>query len=331
LPALPHVATRETTCSSTPSSSSDISIQFNGQGAHFQAQAPIPEHSSSWTPAQWTHSQWPSQQWIPEPTGPHQAHSPLSPNEFDTMSDYPMDHASSFSGLSQNNEHVRHEGHFIEEAAHIHHPSVEGPGSALTSVPFVNPPDETGEWNRLQFNSRFPEAPHASFQASSYASTSQYQDWAEPTVPYQGAMIERKPENSATLHAHNQVEKRYRINLNRKIAMLRDSVPSIRRHASASEDDECSNPLISRSDAETDRNQSKKTPMASCSLPPPVNKATVMEEATKYIKTLEHSVRVLQKEQVQMRNELMHYRKMAMSSSEGESPGTRCSPNKISK
>jgi hypothetical protein len=113
------------------------------------------------------------------------------------------------------------------------------------------------------------------------------------------------------VHSHNQIEKRYRINLNRKIAILRDSVPSIRRQLKFS----CPPPPLPAYDPDNPNDinrtlRSRRPISISTPPPPPVNKATVMEEATKYIKTLERNVQVLQDEKMLMETQLMHLKKL---------------------
>jgi hypothetical protein len=76
--------------------------------------------------------------------------------------------------------------------------------------------------------------------------------------------------------SNNDVEKRYRSNLNRSIATLRDSVPSIPRNL---------NPKI----------------------PLHVNKATIIDEAVKYIKTLEQCEKGLKDENSNMKSQLLPY------------------------
>jgi hypothetical protein len=82
--------------------------------------------------------------------------------------------------------------------------------------------------------------------------------------------------------AHNEIEKRYRIRLNDKIAELRDSIPSLRGNPAS---------LFSGNPGDIDvgigcgRGAAHK-----------VNKANVLEKATEYIKNLELCNRRLQAE-----------------------------------
>ncbi|CAF9907391.1 MAG: hypothetical protein GOMPHAMPRED_005095 [Gomphillus americanus] len=83
--------------------------------------------------------------------------------------------------------------------------------------------------------------------------------------------------------SHNVIEKRYRSNLNDKIAKLRDSVPEL-RVAQPTVKRKPQKPVDSNSDASGDEGQGLK-----------FNKATVLVKATEYIQQLErHNQRLLQ-------------------------------------
>ena len=83
--------------------------------------------------------------------------------------------------------------------------------------------------------------------------------------------------------SHNVIEKRYRSNLNDKIAKLRDSVPEL-RVAQPTVKRRPQKPVDSNSDASGDEGQGLK-----------FNKATVLVKATEYIQQLErHNQRLLQ-------------------------------------
>jgi hypothetical protein len=97
-----------------------------------------------------------------------------------------------------------------------------------------------------------------------------------PTIFEQNSILKHQLQAAA----HNNVEKRYRNNLNRSIATLRDSVPSIRR------------------------NPNQKMHL-------PVNKATIIDEAVKYIKTLEQCEKGLKNENSLMNGQLLTYQTMA--------------------
>ncbi|KAH8594076.1 helix-loop-helix DNA-binding domain-containing protein [Bisporella sp. PMI_857] len=79
--------------------------------------------------------------------------------------------------------------------------------------------------------------------------------------------------------AHNMIEKRYRTNLNDKIAALRDSVPSLR--------------VVSKG---RDNNGGKEEDLQGLTPAHKLNKATVLSKATEYIAHLEKRNKAMQKE-----------------------------------
>lgn len=98
--------------------------------------------------------------------------------------------------------------------------------------------------------------------------------------------------------AHNMIEKRYRTNLNDKIAALRDSVPSLRvmsRGAGANEEDDDPEDLEGLTPAHK------------------LNKATVLSKATEYIRHLEKRNKRLQDEVTTLQGRIESYEKMAIS------------------
>ncbi|RPA89468.1 hypothetical protein L873DRAFT_1721720 [Choiromyces venosus 120613-1] len=95
--------------------------------------------------------------------------------------------------------------------------------------------------------------------------------------------------------AHNMIEKRYRTNLNDKIAALRDSVPSLRVMAGTSK--------LGEDDDEEDLEG--LTPAHK------LNKATVLAKATEYIRHLEKRTKRLQDENDQLKNRLAAFEKLA--------------------
>lgn len=96
--------------------------------------------------------------------------------------------------------------------------------------------------------------------------------------------------------AHNMIEKRYRTNLNDKIAALRDSVPSLRVMAGTSKLGE---------DGDDDEDLEGLTPAHK------LNKATVLAKATEYIRHLEKRTKRLQDENDQLKNRLAAFEKLA--------------------
>ncbi|TGZ81596.1 hypothetical protein EX30DRAFT_249864 [Ascodesmis nigricans] len=96
--------------------------------------------------------------------------------------------------------------------------------------------------------------------------------------------------------AHNMIEKRYRTNLNDKIAALRDSVPSLRIMAGTSK--------MGEDDEEED--------LEGLAPAHKLNKATVLAKATEYIRHLEKRNKRLHEENDQLKNRLNAFEKLAM-------------------
>lgn len=98
----------------------------------------------------------------------------------------------------------------------------------------------------------------------------------------------------AKKRAHNVIEKRYRANLNEKIAELRDSVPSLRATRNANGD---SNEDEEDADGSTPANK--------------LNKASILSKATEYIKHLEIRNKRLEDENTALKNRLRQVDKAA--------------------
>lgn len=96
--------------------------------------------------------------------------------------------------------------------------------------------------------------------------------------------------------AHNMIEKRYRTNLNDKIAALRDSVPSLR--------------VMSRSGNGEDEDDQED--LEGLTPAHKLNKATVLSKATEYIRHLEKRNKRLQEEVNSLKARVDAYDKMAM-------------------
>ncbi|EFQ86440.1 hypothetical protein PTT_18305 [Pyrenophora teres f. teres 0-1] len=96
--------------------------------------------------------------------------------------------------------------------------------------------------------------------------------------------------------AHNMIEKRYRTNLNDKIAALRDSVPSLRvmSRPNGTEEDDDPEDLEGLTPAHK------------------LNKATVLSKATEYIRHLEKRNKRLQEELTTMKGRVESYEKMSI-------------------
>ncbi|KAK0105876.1 hypothetical protein ONS95_004388 [Cadophora gregata] len=97
--------------------------------------------------------------------------------------------------------------------------------------------------------------------------------------------------------AHNMIEKRYRTNLNDKIATLRDSVPSLR--------------VISKKNS---RGQEIKEDLQGLTPAHKLNKATVLAKATEYIAHLEKRNKNLAKENTSLKARLDAFEILVMSS-----------------
>jgi hypothetical protein len=95
----------------------------------------------------------------------------------------------------------------------------------------------------------------------------------------------------AKKRAHNVIEKRYRANLNDKIAELRDSVPSLRTNKTGGSADD---------DDEAEANSASK-----------LNKASILSKATEYIKHLEIRNKRLEDENTGLKNRLRQADKAA--------------------
>jgi len=99
--------------------------------------------------------------------------------------------------------------------------------------------------------------------------------------------------------AHNMIEKRYRTNLNDKIAALRDSVPSLRvmSRGNAAEEDDDDVDLEGLAPAHK------------------LNKATVLSKATEYIRHLEKRNKKLQDDLDALKKQMNSYEKMSLNHS----------------
>ncbi|KAF2643810.1 hypothetical protein P280DRAFT_444964 [Massarina eburnea CBS 473.64] len=99
--------------------------------------------------------------------------------------------------------------------------------------------------------------------------------------------------------AHNMIEKRYRTNLNDKIAALRDSVPSLR--------------VMSRGNGQGNEEDDDPEDLEGLTPAHKLNKATVLSKATEYIRHLEKRNKHLQDEVTALKGRVESYEKMSMS------------------
>lgn len=110
--------------------------------------------------------------------------------------------------------------------------------------------------------------------------------------------------------AHNMIEKRYRTNLNDKIAALRDSVPSLRVITKSSKGE----------DGAEEEDLQGLTPAHK------LNKATVLSKATEYIRHLEKRNARLNEENALMKARISAFEKLFLSGSLGINPVASVNP-----
>ncbi|KZF23544.1 hypothetical protein L228DRAFT_118638 [Xylona heveae TC161] len=113
--------------------------------------------------------------------------------------------------------------------------------------------------------------------------------------------------------AHNMIEKRYRTNLNDKIAALRDSVPSLR--------------VMSRATQGNGDEDDDPEDLEGLTPAHKLNKATVLSKATEYIRHLEKRNKRLSDENVALKVRLNAFEKLAMTGSIGMNPGMGGTPS----
>ncbi|KAF7560218.1 hypothetical protein G7046_g3940 [Stylonectria norvegica] len=107
--------------------------------------------------------------------------------------------------------------------------------------------------------------------------------------------------------AHNMIEKRYRTNLNDKIAALRDSVPALRVMVHRLEG-QC---------AEEVEEELGEEDLGGLAPAHKLNKATILSKATEYIAHLEKKNKSLARENNQLRNRVEGFEMMVMSRGDG--------------
>lgn len=112
-------------------------------------------------------------------------------------------------------------------------------------------------------------------------------------APTTSSLVQNGKKVPTKKRAHNVIEKRYRANLNEKIAELRDSVPSLRALKSPNADP--------NDDDENDGPQSNNK----------LNKSSILSKATEYIKHLEIRNQRLEDENTALKNRLRHVDKAA--------------------
>ena len=124
-----------------------------------------------------------------------------------------------------------------------------------------------------------------------------------------------KPTLGPKKTAHNMIEKRYRTNLNDKIAALRDSVPALRvmvhRLEHADEDPNNAGNIMEEIKAEA--GLEAEDDMGGVTPAHKLNKATILSKATEYIAHLEQKNRALVKENSALRNRVEGFEMLVMS------------------
>jgi hypothetical protein len=106
------------------------------------------------------------------------------------------------------------------------------------------------------------------------------------------------------------IEKRYRTNLNDKIAALRDSVPALRVMVHRLEQ-----PCVEGMEEDGDEDLGGLAPAHK------LNKATILSKATEYIAHLERKNKSLVQENGQLRNRMEGFQMMVMSRDQGPPAG----------
>lgn len=126
--------------------------------------------------------------------------------------------------------------------------------------------------------------------------------------------------------AHNMIEKRYRTNLNDKIAALRDSVPALRVmvHRLEQNPNAAGNAndmdVMEEIKAEAGLDPNEDVDLGGLTPAHKLNKATILSKATEYIALLERKNRALAKENTSLRNRVEGFEMLVMSRSGQQRP-----------
>lgn len=117
------------------------------------------------------------------------------------------------------------------------------------------------------------------------------------------------------------IEKRYRTNLNDKIAALRDSVPALRVmvHRLEHADEEVNNSTSIMDEIKAEAGLDMEDDLGGVTPAHKLNKATILSKATEYIAHLERKNRSLAKENSSLRNRVEGFEMLVMSSRGGHS------------
>ncbi|KAF2122946.1 hypothetical protein BDV96DRAFT_482051 [Lophiotrema nucula] len=181
-------------------------------------------------------------------------------------------------------------------------PAFQFDGQTLSSPPVTGPQQQNGFYSPPILH-HSPSSLHGPTSSSSAQSSPEPQpvnakkrkSTSEETDKSTSERNSKGPPIKKT--AHNMIEKRYRTNLNDKIAALRDSVPSLRVMSRANGTEEEDDP----------EDLEGLTPAHK------LNKATVLSKATEYIRHLEKRNKRLQDEVNALKQRMDSYEKMAMS------------------
>lgn len=131
-----------------------------------------------------------------------------------------------------------------------------------------------------------------------------------------------KPALGPKKTAHNMIEKRYRTNLNDKIAALRDSVPALRvmvHRLEHADDDQVNNSNNIMDEIKAEAGLDIEDDLGGVTPAHKLNKATILSKATEYIAHLERKNRSLAKENSALRNRVEGFEMLVMSSRGGHS------------
>ncbi|ROV88103.1 hypothetical protein VSDG_09384 [Cytospora chrysosperma] len=124
-----------------------------------------------------------------------------------------------------------------------------------------------------------------------------------------------KPALGPKKTAHNMIEKRYRTNLNDKIAALRDSVPALRVmvHRLEHNDEDPNNAGNIMDEIKAEAGLDLDDDLGGVAPAHKLNKATILSKATEYIAHLEQKNRALAKENSSLRNRVEGFEMLVMS------------------
>jgi hypothetical protein len=150
-------------------------------------------------------------------------------------------------------------------------------------------------------------ARYPSRKRKSSSSASSLQDSPSPPAHTRATTRPAPPKKTA----HNMIEKRYRTNLNDKIASLRDAVPSLRIMAHRLEHQSCD---------EVDEDAGEED-LGGLAPAHKLNKATILSKATEYIAHLERRNKNLAKENENLRGRVEGFQMMVMGRNPAPAPG----------